>query len=362
MMEFDCFRHKKVLITGHTGFKGSWLAKWLEMLGAETYGISLESDTQPNHYDLLNLSIHSTILDIRDFKKLKSVLNEINPDIIFHLAAQPLVRQSYQDPLGTFATNVMGTANILNSSRELKNLKAVIVITTDKCYENKEIDCAYQETDPLGGYDPYSASKGCAELVVSSFRNSFFNLENYGKTHQVLIASARAGNVVGGGDWAKDRLIPDIVRAVVKGETVNIRNPKATRPWQHVLDCLSGYLCLAEKLFLGEKSFASAWNFAPQNDGIAVLEIVKLMQDEWPKINYQIEKNHLHPHEAHLLKLDSTKANTRLKWQTVLSLPETIKITADWYRDFYEKQKINTFEDIQSYVEKARKQLLTWCK
>jgi CDP-glucose 4,6-dehydratase len=272
----NSYQNKKVLVTGHTGFKGSWLIKWLEMLGAEVQGISLEPNTEPNHFTLIHSDIKSHILDIRDAEKLSKTIRSINPDIVFHLAAQPLVRESYEYPLETLQTNVMGTANVLNACRGLDNLKAILVVTTDKCYENKEWIWGYRESDPMGGYDPYSMSKGCAELVVSSFRRSYFNLDDYSKKHSTLLATARGGNVIGGGDWSKDRLIPDIIKSVVKQQSVMIRSPHSTRPWQHVLECLSGYLMLGQKLLQGEKAFAEAWNFGPPGDAEAsVLDVLK---------------------------------------------------------------------------------------
>jgi CDP-glucose 4,6-dehydratase len=345
--------NKRVVITGHTGFKGSWLAAWLQLWGAEIIGVSLKPDTQPNHFAALNLDLASHFIDIRDKDKLLTVFKKTKPDIVFHLAAQPLVRASYVNPLYTFETNVMGTANVLNACRELESLQAAIVITSDKCYENKEWDQGYKEIDPMGGHDPYSASKGSAELVVASFRNSYFHLDKFGQTHDTLIASARAGNVIGGGDWAEDRLIPDIVRAIANGETVKIRNPQATRPWQHVLDCLSGYICLGEKLLAGEKQFAEAWNFASTDDETAtVLDIVQKMQKSWPKMRYEIEQQRgHHPHEANLLKLDCSKAQSLLSWKNIWSLEQMIAMTTSWYRNFYEKNTVLTLDDINTYLD-----------
>lgn len=359
----NIYQNKKVLITGHTGFKGSWLAMWLNMLGANVVGIALEPNTQPAHFAILDLDIKSHLCDINDHEKISKVIARTNPDIIFHLAAQPLVRDSYENPLNTFSTNVLGTANVLNACRDLENLKAVVVITSDKCYENREWLWGYRENDPMGGYDPYSASKGCAELVTSSFRNSYFNLDQFGKKHQVLIASARAGNVVGGGDWAKDRLIPDLMRAVVAGEKVLIRNPNATRPWQHVLECLSGYLCLGEKLLRGEKCFAEAWNFAPSGDGqTPVRKIVEMIQTIWPKLNCEFNTPQHQPHEAHLLKLDSSKANNVLQWKEVWDLSKTIEVTANWYLDYYKNKQITTVQNIQKYCDDASRKEVVWAK
>jgi CDP-glucose 4,6-dehydratase len=270
------YNNKTVLVTGHTGFKGSWLCFWLIQMGAKVIGYSLEPPTSPNHFELLNLDMVSVIGDIRDSDKLNAVFAQYQPEIVFHLAAQPLVRLSYKEPVETFETNVIGTLKVFEACRNTKSVRAIVNITSDKCYENKEWVWGYRENDPMGGYDPYSASKGCAELVTSSYRNSFFNVNEYGKSHNVLLASCRAGNVIGGGDWAKDRLMTDIMVAVSEGKKVVIRNPRATMPWQHVLEPLSGYLMLGQKLFEGKKEFAQAWNFGPGEQGaITVKEVVE---------------------------------------------------------------------------------------
>lgn len=341
---------KRVLITGHTGFKGSWLAAWLQMCNANVVGLALEPNTVPSHFKILNLDMESYYLDIRDEKKVSATIEKISPHIIFHLAAQPLVRNSYHDPLYTFSTNVMGTANLLNACRNLNDLQAVIIVTTDKCYENHEWVWGYRENDPLGGRDPYSASKACAEHITSSYRNSFFNLEEYGKSHQTLIASARAGNVIGGGDWSTDRLIPDIIRAIKKNQKLYIRNPNATRPWQHVLESLSGYLMLGVKLLQGNKSFAEAWNFAPTNDAShTVLETVKKIESLWPNFQFEVTTPVNQPHEARLLKLDSSKANTLLQWHNLWSYEKTIEMTIQWYQSFYLDNQLLTYDDIGVY-------------
>lgn len=357
------YKDRRVLVTGHTGFKGSWLAAWLQLLGAKVFGIALEPDTTPSHYDLLKLDLPSYYVDIRDAAKITPIIHAIKPEIVLHLAAQPLVRESYLNPLGTFATNVLGTANVLNACRNLEDLRAIVVVTSDKCYENKEWERAYCEADPMGGHDPYSASKGCAELVTASMRKSFFNANCYGKTHQTLVASARAGNVIGGGDWAKDRLIPDVIRAVAAGGIVSIRNPEATRPWQHVLESLSGYLLLGAKLLQGEKQFAEAWNFAsPRDDQAQVIAVLSRMQNVWPKIQFALRKQENQPHETHLLHLDSTKANKLLQWQSVWNLDTTIVNTIKWYQSFYASKKLLTLQDINSYVAAAKQQGLAWTK
>jgi len=344
------YKDKVVLVTGHTGFKGSWLVTWLKQLGARVVGISLAPDTQPSHYTLLNLDIESHLIDINNYAELAAVIKNINPEIVFHLAAQPLVRDSYLDPIQTLQTNIMGTANILNICREINNLRAVVIVTSDKCYENKEWHFGYREIDPMGGHDPYSASKGCAELVTQCFRNSYFNLSKFNQEHQVLIASARAGNVIGGGDWARDRLIPDMVRATMANQAVQIRNPNATRPWQHVLECLSGYLLLGEKLLQGRKEFAEGWNFAPTiTNEIKVIDIVKIMQAIWPKLQYEVTIDSACLHEASLLKLDGAKTFALLGWKNQWNFTETIKLTVDWYRCFYEESRILTLEQIAKY-------------
>lgn len=357
----NIYQNKKILVTGHTGFKGSWLVKWFEMLGSEIYGISLAPNIQPNHFSLVQSDVVSHILDIREAEKLSKTMGAINPDIIFHLAAQPLVRESYQYPLETLQTNIMGTANLLNACRYLDNLKAIVIITTDKCYENKEWIWGYREDDSMGGYDPYSMSKGCVELVISSFRRSYFNLDEFGQKHQTLLASARGGNVMGGGDWSKDRLIPDVIKAAMRDEKVNIRSPYSTRPWQHVLECLSGYLALGQKLLQGEKVFAGPWNFGPAIDVEAtVLDVLTRMQKQWSKIQYQIEKNNNNPHEAHLLKLDCSKANFILKWKNLWNIEKTIAETTEWYQSYYEKNKVITENQIDEYVKEARRNKVEW--
>ena len=282
------FEKKKILITGHTGFKGSWLTLWLTKLGAKVIGYSLEPPTKPSLFEILNLKekIVHIIGDIKDEEKLKNIFKKYKPDIVFHLAAQSLVRFSYKEPKLTYETNVMGTLNVLEAVREAKSVKVVIIVTSDKCYENKEWVYGYRENDPLGGHDPYSSSKACAELVVEAYRNSFFNPKNYGKTHQVALATVRAGNVIGGGDWQVDRLIPDCVKALSKGKPIKIRNPNAIRPWQHVLEPLSGYLLLVQKMWKEPTKYCEAWNFGPYEKDIAtVKEIVEKVINLWGKEN-----------------------------------------------------------------------------
>jgi CDP-glucose 4,6-dehydratase len=354
------YRGKKVFLTGHTGFKGSWLLYWLYCLGAEVFGYSKDVPSDPSHFELLKLPAESLIADIRDKNTLFDAVKKFQPDIIFHLAAQPLVRYSYQHPLETFETNVLGTANVFEAARCCKSVKAIVNVTSDKAYENLEIDIAYKETDRMGGYDPYSASKGCAELIVNSYRNSFFNVEQYGTTHHILLASARAGNVIGGGDWADDRLIPDIVKASVASKPVSIRYPEATRPWQHVLEPLSGYLLLGQALLEGKKEFADGWNLGPLlNETLSVKDVLHRMKKTWWDLEYNISED-THPHEAHLLRLDCEKANQKLKWFPVWSMEDAISITAEWYKSYYEKGVLSTKENLERYIMNAKNKQLSW--
>ena len=344
---------KKVLITGHTGFKGSWLALWLKELGAEICGIALDPPTNPSHYDLLHLDINSHIVDIRDREKVNKVFDEFKPEVVFHLAAQPLVRYSYKNPTETYETNVIGSLNIFEASRRVGTVKSIVCVTTDKCYENKEWHWGYRENDPMGGYDPYSSSKACLELMASSYRNSYFNHEDYGNKHITLLATARAGNVIGGGDWAVDRLIPDIVQATNRGESVLIRNPYATRPWQHVLEPLHGYLMLGQKLLEGKKEFAEAWNFGPNDDANMSVEMVlSCMKNFWKAIDYEVDICEKNPHEANLLMLDCSKAKNKLKWKPVLTPENAFKLTADWYQEYYNYKKIISKKNIEDFIDR----------
>ena len=358
----NIYKNKTVLVTGHTGFKGSWLSFWLKQMGVNVIGYSLEAPTTPNHIGLLDLDIVSIIGDIRDLEKLNGIMNKYKPDVVFHLAAQPLVRLSYENPIETYETNVIGTLKVLEACKN-NNVKAIVNITSDKAYENKEWVWGYRENDPLGGYDPYSSSKGCADILVNSYRNSFFNLAEYSKTHNTLLASCRAGNVIGGGDWAKDRLMTDIMVSVSKGKKVKIRNPQATRPWQHVLEPLSGYLHIGQKLLEGKKEFAEAWNFGPSDEGsITVEEVVKKVKKYWSKIDYEInqEKNQLH--EANLLKLDCSKAHIKLKWKNVWDSETTFEKTVKWYKKFYENNKILTEKNLNDYIKDAKNKNIEWVR
>jgi CDP-glucose 4,6-dehydratase len=358
----NIYAGKRVFITGHTGFKGSWLAYWLKQLNAKIMGYSLPPPTAPNHFDLLDLDIMSIVGDIRDKDKLQQTLIDYQPDIVFHLAAQAIVRQSYQEPVETFTTNSLGTINVLEACRFAGSVKAVVAITSDKCYDNKEWPWAYRENDPIGGYDPYSASKGCAELIISCWRNSYFNLDKYGNDHQTLLASTRAGNVIGGGDWGPERLIPDIVKAAVKKEPVKLRNPHAIRPWQHVLEPLSGYLSLGQKLLEHKVEFSGAWNFGPtsQENTTTVVEIVESAKTVWPRIRYNIQDNSENLHETKNLRLDISKAQCELGWQPLWNLDKAVSKTIGWYKSYYEDREVKTAEDLQSFTAGARAGRSRW--
>ena len=342
------WKGKRVFLTGHTGFKGSWLSLWLEDMGAVVKGFSLEPNTEPSLFEVakVSLGIESEIGDIRDYEKLKSSVESFSPNIILHLAAQPLVRDSYEDPLGTYETNVMGTANLLQASRGLSDLKSIVIVTTDKCYENREWEWGYRENEAMGGYDPYSSSKGCAELVTSAFRRSFF------QSTDVAIASARAGNVIGGGDWSKDRLIPDVLRSYNHGEQVVIRNPKATRPWQHVIEPLSGYLILAEELYNSGSAFAEPFNFGPRDEDCqsveSILNTININWKDCPGWELDDEAN---PHEARFLKLDISKAKDKLNWTPKWNLESTIKRIVDWNNAFNRQEDMRQYciNEIKSY-------------
>jgi CDP-glucose 4,6-dehydratase len=323
------WKGKKVLITGHTGFKGSWLCMFLHKLGAEVCGYSLEPPTNPNLYELCNINsfVTSTIADIRDFDSILKKIDTDKPEIIIHMAAQPLVRLSYAEPVVTYQTNVIGTMNLLEAVRVSKSnsVRVIVNVTTDKCYENKEWLWPYRENEPLGGHDPYSSSKACSEIITASYRNSFFNIANYDQ-HHLAIATARAGNVIGGGDWASDRLIPDFIRAILNRKVIIIRNPDSIRPWQHVLEPLSGYLMLSEQLYNNGISFAESWNFGPNDeDAKSVRWIVeKLCEMYGNGATYELDKN-AHHHEATYLKLDCSKAKEKLRWHPRWNLNKALE-------------------------------------
>ena len=333
----DFYKSKKVLITGHTGFKGSWLSIWLNELGAKVIGVSLEPSTNRDNFILSNIGSKITAdirADIRDGEKMKEIFEEYQPEIVFHLAAQPLVRLSYEKPVETYFTNVIGTINILEAIRVTNSVKVGVMITTDKCYENKEQIWGYRENDPMGGYDPYSSSKGAAEIAIASWRRSFFNPEQYAK-HGKSIASVRAGNVIGGGDWALDRIIPDCIKSLEINKPINIRNPKAVRPWQHVLEPLSGYMLLAQKMWEEPTQYCSGWNFGPKSESITtVWNVASKIIDTYGKGELRDISIPNTQHEAQLLILDISKAKQLLEWSPKMDIDQTIKMTVDWYKRY----------------------------
>lgn len=338
------WKGKRVFLTGHTGFKGSWMALWLAQLGAEVSGYALAPSTTPNMFTLAGVGeavVASTIGDLRDRDALAAAMRASEPEVIFHLAAQPLVRESYVDPVGTYATNVLGTAHVLDVARSLPSVKAIVVITTDKCYQNNEWVWGYRENDRLGGHDPYSSSKACAELVTDSFRNSFFRVRD----GAAKVASARAGNVIGGGDWSKDRLVPDILRGCFtpSGEVV-LRNPRAVRPWQHVLEPLGGYILLAERLAAGVEGLDDGWNFGPPTEDVRpVIDVAEAIVGEIGVGKLVINQDPNAPHEANLLQLDCSKARTKLGWTPKFDFPATIAFTAAWYAAWHRGEDMAAF-------------------
>ena len=344
------WRGKRVYLTGHTGFKGSWLSLWLSEMGATVKGYALSPPSSPNLYEVAMISkkIESEIGDIRDLDKLKTSMVQFNPDILIHMAAQPLVILSYQEPLETFDTNVMGTAKVLEASRSCPNLKAIVSVTTDKCYENKEWVWGYREDEPMGGHDPYSSSKGCAELITSAYRRSFLHDKGVG------LASARAGNVIGGGDWAQDRLIPDILSAFEKDIPVIIRNPASTRPWQHVMEPISGYLVLAEALYNNPSEYAEAWNFGPNDEDAKPVEwILNSMTDKWEGASWRLD-NQSNLHEAGYLKLDISKAKDRLNWRPTWDLETTLEKIISWHKHWLDNANMQdiTISEINQFKVK----------
>ncbi len=347
------WRGKRVLLTGHTGFKGSWLSLWLQSMGAQLTGYALAPPTRPSLFEIAGVEngMTSVIGDIRDLAHLQAVFAQHQPDIVIHMAAQPLVRYSYQNPVETYATNVMGTVHLLEAVRHTPSVKAVVNITTDKCYENREWVWGYRENEPMGGFDPYSNSKGCAELVSAAYRSSFFNASQYAQ-HGVATATVRAGNVIGGGDWAQDRLIPDILAAFEQGRKVSIRHPHAIRPWQHVMEPLRGYLDLAERLFDHGPSFGEGWNFGPNDDDAKpVAWIAEQMAALWgADAQWEVDSGE-HPHEAHYLKLDISKARSRLDWHPALRLSDALSLIIDWSKQHHDGADMRqvTLAQIQAY-------------
>ena len=340
---------KKVFITGHTGFKGSWLTLWLQSLGVDVKGYALSPLTTPSLFTEANIAdeMESNIADIRCLPDLKKAMQQAKPEIVFHLAAQPLVLASYHDPVETYSTNVMGTVNTFEAIRSTPSVKAVINVTSDKCYKNREWTWGYREYEPMGGFDPYSNSKGCAELITSAYRSSFFAKQD------VALASVRSGNVIGGGDWAKDRLIPDILSAFEKQETVVIRSPKSIRPWQHVLEALSGYLLLAQKLYDSPKEYAEGWNFGPHTSDAKPVEwILDNLTKAWPNSKWMLDKDK-QPYEAKYLKLDTSKAKEKLGWEPVWSLGETLERIVNWQQAWLNQEDIKLIcqQEIKDYMK-----------
>ena len=348
---FDIYSGKKVFVTGHTGFKGSWMIQILGMLGAKVKGYALAPETELNLFNELSGAeiCESEINDLRNKEALLKSVIDFQPDFVFHLAAQPLVRLSYEIPSETFEVNAIGTANLLNAVRQLNYKCSVVLITTDKVYHNNEWEYPYREDDRLGGYDPYSASKACAELVIDSYRNSFFNTSKI-EAHGKALAVGRAGNVIGGGDWSKDRLIPDIVKSLHKNDTISIRNPNAVRPWQHVIEPLFGYLELGKKLFENPKKFSKAYNFGPNiSDTLSVANMVEKSIEYWGNGNFSIEQNISNPHEAGLLKLDISRSLSELKWKPVFNAEIAVERTIAWYKGYYEG--ISTQKLVENDIE-----------
>jgi CDP-glucose 4,6-dehydratase len=332
------WKGKRVFLTGHTGFKGSWLSLWLQSMGATVKGYSLPPQTNPNLFDIASVAqyMESQFGDIRDLDELSASMQTFEPEILIHMAAQPLVRLSYKDPVDTYTTNVIGTVNVLEAARKCLHLKAIVSVTTDKCYENREWEWGYRENEPMGGHDPYSSSKGCAELVTAAYRASFFNTPN-----SASLASARAGNVIGGGDWAEDRLIPDILRAFELNEPVVVRNPLSTRPWQHVLEPLSGYLVLAQHLYNDGAAFAQAWNFGPRDEDCKPVSwILEKMVDKWGEgASWKLDQNN-NPHEARFLKLDCSKAALKLNWSPKWNLEHTLDTIINWQQNWISGENV----------------------
>lgn len=355
----DVYAGRRVLVTGHTGFKGSWLVLWLRALGAEVAGLALDPDTNPSHWNLLGLDdVSDHRVDLRNPADVREVINEHRPEIIFHLAAQPLVRRSYLEPLSTFDINVMGLLNVFEAARNCASVRVLINATTDKVYADHSGNTGYRESDPLGGHDPYSSSKACAELASACYRKSFFSHDD-GRGFTVRLATARAGNVIGGGDWAEDRLVPDLVRAGTSGQSLKIRHPAATRPWQHVLEPLSGYLVLGHALFASGK-FADAWNFGPDRDGeLTVSALATRLSASWPALHIEHD-GRPHPHEAAVLRLNCDKAKQQLAWRPVWNIDTTLARTGAWYRTFHESGKVLSMDDLAAYIDDARRSGLEW--
>ncbi len=361
----DVYRGRRVFMTGHTGFKGAWLSLWLTEMGAEVTGFALEPPTVPSLFELANIEDRLAghiVGDVRDRDALARAMSDASPDIAIHMAAQPLVRLSYEHAAETFDTNVMGAVNFFEAVRAADSVRVAVNVTSDKCYENREAEYAYREEDAMGGFDPYSASKGCSELVTAAYRRSFFEAPSGAR-----VASARAGNVIGGGDWAADRIVPDCIRALTAGEPIPVRNPDAVRPWQHVLEPLSGYLLLAQRLWEdGGRAFAEGWNFGPlAAGGVPVRDLVDGLVGAWGSGSWETPPTAEQPHEAHLLSLDVRKAQTRLGWQPQWDVPETLARTAAWYGAWHadaDSAAASSIEDLQSYITTARDTGSVWAR
>ena len=351
---------RRVLVTGHSGFKGSWLALWLRRLGAQVCGLALPAPDEPNHAALLKLPLDETLVDLRDAAAVRDALRRFAPEVVFHLAAQALVRRSYREPQATFETNVLGLVNLFEAVRATPSVRVLVNATSDKCYENRQLARGYHEVDPLGGHDPYSASKACAEIVSASYRASFLAQDD-GRGHPVALATARAGNVIGGGDWSEDRLVPDLVRAALAGCSTQVRNPGATRPWQHVLEPLSGYLLLGQRLLADPSSCAAAWNFGPsaQDGHLSVGQVMERFAAHWPAMRHEVDRQP-QPHEAALLHLDCSKAQRDLGWQPVWTAQTMIARTAGWYCAWHEQGRVDSAQDLQRYVADARAAGRVW--
>ena len=346
----NVFKNKTVLVTGHTGFKGSWLCIWLKELGADIVGYALEPYTERDNFVVSGLEDRITHItgDVRDFQKLSKVFEEYQPEFVFHLAAQPIVRESYINPKETYDINIGGTVNVLECCRLTDSARVIINVTSDKCYENKEWIWGYRENDPMGGYDPYSSSKGCSELITAAYRNSFFNPNDFEK-HGKSLSSVRAGNVIGGGDWQKDRIIPDCIRALENDKPIEIRNPRATRPWQHVLEPLSGYLLLASKVYKEPQKFCGAWNYGSNQDSIITVgEIADMIVAKWGGGSWIDKSDKSEPHEANLLGLDISKARSYLKWSPAWDTAKTIEKTVEWYREY---SRVNPYQICKSQIK-----------
>jgi CDP-glucose 4,6-dehydratase len=357
----DLYRGRRVLVTGHTGFKGTWLALWLRELGAEVAGFALPLQTLPSHWDQLQLDVLEEHGDIRDATALHSFVAKVRPEVVFHLAAQPLVRLSYREPVETFSTNVIGTLNLYEACRSVGSVKAIVSVTTDKVYENRDWLWGYRENDPLGGHDPYSASKACADLATTSYQRSFWPLAEYDVTHHTLLCAVRAGNVVGGGDWSEDRLVPDLMRGAKDGVRTVVRNPASVRPWQHVLEPLAGYLLLGQRLLEKNRALAHPWNFGPSQDAtLTVEEVIRALHSHWPAIGYKADVSGSGPHEARLLMLDCSQARSLLGWTPLWDGPECFARTAQWYRSLVERNEVTTLRQLNDYIECGVRQKATW--